>query len=88
MKKDEKKPKDVEPTAKKAKEKEEQKYEIADTLEDWVPKYLQEAKKPQKRMMVMCKYYAYKYPCLFEKKFGKCNSVHSSKVVEAHDYPE
>lgn len=38
--------------------------------------------------MVMCKYYAYKYPCLFEKKFGKCNSVHSSKVVEAHDYSE
>ena len=51
-----------------------------------MPNYIKNQDKKQKKIFVMCKYFAHGYPCNWMKRFGNCKQVHSEEVKAAHDY--
>ena len=59
-----------------------------ESVDDWLPSYQIRVKKDTSKIMMMCKFFAYNLPCQFETRFGKCRSIHSKEVVNAHSYTE
>ena len=58
----------------------------AEEVQEWIPNYIKNQDKKQKKIFFMCKYFAHGYQCTWTKRYGNCKQVHSEEVKAAHDY--
>ena len=59
---------------------------IKEDIDQFVPNYLKASVQDNKRIFMMCKYYAHDIPCQFMERFGQCKQIHEVLVKNAHSY--